>query len=438
MFPPTTPESVGLPSVALLALIDRLEREGHDPHSLIVLRDGREIAAGWWAPYARERVHRLYSLSKSFTSTAVGLAIDEGRLGLDDPVLGFFPDLAPDNPSENLRAMRVRDLLTMACGQDEDASGEFRKGGDWARAFLSRPVPHEPGSFFLYNSGATYMLSAILARVTGESLLDYLRPRLLDPLGVGPARWETDPDGIAVGGWGLYVTTDALARFGQLLLQRGQWDGRQLVPEAWIDEATAKQVDNSRNENPDWRQGYGFQFWQSRHGFRGDGAFGQICAVLPERRLVVAITSATDEMQGMLDALWEELFASLQDGALPEDAEASAALDARLASLSVPHPEGDDSAYDGPFALRGSEGEFRIGLHGWEENPVGLGAVPGPMAAWGTFEGPGRLVARCVALESTESMEVRFELSKGGVGAEYKARGTWGASQGELDVTYAF
>ena len=391
MFPPATPESAGLPSSAVLALIDRLEREGHDPHSLMVLQDGREVAAGWWAPYRRERVHRLYSLSKSFTSTAVGLAIHEGRLGLDDPVLGFFPDEAPESPGENLRAMRVRDLLTMSCGQDADASGEFRKGDDWARAFLGWPVPHAPGTHFVYNSGATYMLSAILARVTGEGLLDYLRPRLLDPLGAGPARWETDPQGVAVGGWGLYLTTDAIARFGQLLLQRGRWGERQLVPEAWIDEATAKQVDNSANENPDWRQGYGYQFWRSRRGFRGDGAFGQFCVVVPERGLVVAITSASDDLQGALDAVWS-LLDALKDEPLPENPDGAEALKARLAGLATT-----------------GFGE------GWVERAEGLGPVPGPMAVAGS---------RYVALESTESMVVED--------GRYAARGTWAPREGTL------
>ena len=392
MFPTATPESQGLPSAAMTALIDRLEGEGHDPHSLMVLRNGQEVAAGWWAPYARNRVHRLYSLSKSFTSTAVGLAIHEGRFGLDDPVVGFFPSLAPPGPSENLRAMRVRDLLTMTCGQDADPSGEFRTGRDWVRRFLAAPVPHAPGTHFVYNSGATYVLSAILARATGEGLLAYLRPRLLDPLGVGPARWETDPDGIAVGGWGLYLTTDAIARFGQLLLQKGRWGEAQLVPEAWVEAATAKQVENGgEGDWGDWGEGYGFQFWRSRRGFRGDGAFGQVCAVVPERGLVVAITSATDAIQGMLDAVWAMVDA-LRDEPLPDDPDGFEELKRRLAGLAV-------SGFE----------------DGWEERAEGMGPVPGPIAV---------ADGRVVALESTESMVVEE--------GRYVARGTWGPREGTL------
>ncbi len=392
MFPLVTPESAGLPSAAVLDLIDRLEREDHDPHSLILLRDGRTLAEGWWAPYRRDRVHRLYSLSKSFTSMAVGLAIHEGRLGLDDPVLGFFPDEAPPEPSDHLQAMRVRDLLTMSCGQDADDIRELRESDDWPRVFLSRPVPHPPGTYFLYNSSATYMLAAILARITGEGLLDYLRPRLLDPLGVGPARWETDPQGIATGGWGLSLTTDAIARFGQLLLQKGRWGDRQLVPEGWVEAATSKQVDNARNASPDWRQGYGFQFWRSRHdAFRGDGAFGQFCVVVPDRRVVVAITSASDNLQGVLDAVWS-LLEALSDAPLGDNPDATEKLRGRLAGLHAPGFE-----------------------HGWEERAEGVEPVPGPI---GTANG------RIVALESTESMVVE--------GTRYSARGTWGLREGTI------
>ncbi len=428
MFPPATPESMGLPSGAILALVDRLEREGHDPHSLIVLREGHSLAEGWWAPYRRERVHRLYSLSKSFTSTAVGLAIDEGKLSLDDSVLGFFPDLAPEAPGENLRTMRVRDLLTMSCGQDaDDRTSDLAKEPDgvWMRAFLRRPVPYAPGTHFFYNSSATYALSAILARVTGENLLDYLRPRLFDPLGIGPARWETDPNGIAVGGWGLDLTTDAIARFGQLLLQRGRWEGRPIVPEAWIDEATMAHADNSANENPDWRQGYGYQFWRSRHGFRADGAFGQFCLVLPERRLVVAITSATDDLQGVLDEVWEEILTKMGDAPLPDDPDAFEALQSALSTRRVFSPAGWKEPE--PPTIAG----LRVGIADWIENEEGIqGLMPGPVAARGRWAIRDQAIfqARLVSIESTESMTVVVEKGE----AKYHARGTWGPREGIL------
>lgn len=436
MFPHTTPESAGLPSAAILAFLDRLEREDHDPHSVMILRDGKTLAEGWWAPYQRDRVHQLYSLSKSFTSTAIGIAVEEGRLNVEDKVLDFFPDLAPENPSANLRAMRVKDLLTMTAGHDADDRSDMNAEPDgvWMRAFLRRSVPFEPGTHFLYNSSATYALSAILQRLTGETLLDYLRPRLLDPLGVGPARWETDPNGINVGGWGLYVTTDVIARFGQFLLQKGRWEDRQLVSEAWIDEATSAQADNSSNENPDWKQGYGYQFWRSQHGFRGDGAFGQFCLMLPERRLVVAITSASDNLQGVLNAVWEEILAPLTDVRLRENHETFEALRKRLANLSLPFPEGDNAGYEGAISLKRGEGELRLGTHGWVESAEGLLPVlPGPVVGRAARQEDGTWLAKIQSIESTESIIARFIFERPVKdGLVYNARGTWGPKSGRI------
>ena len=224
-----------------------------------------------------------WSLSKSFTSTAVGLAVAEGKLNIDDPVLRFFPEDAPAQPSENLQAMRVRDLLTMSTGHA--AEPNLGKDNVWTKKFLAEPVAHKPGSTFLYNTPATYAQSAIVSKVTGQTVLDYLTPRLFEPLGIEKPKWDTSPQGISIGGYGLYLRTEDIAKFGQLYLQKGMWDGRQLVPSEWIAAATSRQVENNKapsGGNPDWREGYGFQFWQCRHGaYRGDGRDGQFCIVLP-------------------------------------------------------------------------------------------------------------------------------------------------------------
>ncbi|MBW7461807.1 serine hydrolase, partial [Paenibacillus sepulcri] len=152
---------------------------------------------------------------------------------------------------------------------------------------LAAPVEHEPGTHFVYNSGATYMLSAILQKVTGQTLLEYLQPRLIEPLGIKGAAWDVCPRGINVGGWGLNVTTEDIARFGQLYLQKGMWNGQRLLTEEWIAEATSSQISNGDGGVNDWAQGYGYQFWRCRHGvYRGDGAFGQFCIVMPEQDAV--------------------------------------------------------------------------------------------------------------------------------------------------------
>ncbi|HEY5518847.1 MAG TPA: serine hydrolase domain-containing protein, partial [Cellulomonas sp.] len=172
--PRSTPEDQGVSSRALLALIDDLERSSPELHSLMVLRHGAVLAEGWWAPFAADRAHQLFSLSKSFTSAAVGLAQAEGLLTVDDLVLDHCPDEAPAEPGEHLARMRVRDLLTMTAGHDADPSDAVFAAPDWVRAFLAQPVEHAPGTHFTYNTAATYLLSAMVQKVTGERLLDYL------------------------------------------------------------------------------------------------------------------------------------------------------------------------------------------------------------------------------------------------------------------------
>lgn len=340
--PRSAPEAQGVSSVDLLAFIEALDAAG-DPavadgiHSLVLVRHGVVIAEGWWAPYGPELRHQLYSLSKSFTSTAVGIAAAEGKLRVDDPVIGFFPEEAPAEPSAHLKAMRLRDLLRMATGHQGEPP--HLRSESWVRQFFAHPVPFKPGTHFLYNTPATFMQSAIVQKATGEKLHDYLGPRLFAPLGIEGATWEESPEGMSVGGFGLSVRTGDIATFGQMLLQKGTWEGRQIVPAAWVDEATSRQVGNGSNPDSDWDQGYGYQFWRCRYGaYRGDGAFGQYCIVLPEEDAVVAITSGTRDMQRVLDIVWQKLLPAFRAVPLPADDAAAGALSAKLAALRVPLP----------------------------------------------------------------------------------------------------
>ncbi len=347
--PRSAPEAQGIPSAAILAFLTDIQQNIHDLHSLMLLRHGHVVAEGWWAPYAPAHPHMLYSLSKSFTSTAVGLAVAEGRLTVDDRVVDFFPDELPETVGEHLSTMRVRHLLSMATGHGADTTGAMRENpdGDWVAAFMAQPVAHEPGTWFVYNSGATYMLSAILHKLTGETLLDYLQPRLFEPLGITDPTWESCPRGVNVGGWGLSIKTEEIARFGQLYLQRGEWQGQQLVPAAWVAEATSSQVDNNNGHSPnvDWQQGYGYQFWRCQHGaYRGDGAFGQFCIVLPEQDAVIAITAGVSNMQALLDRVWLHLLPSMDANPLPADQVAQEQLNANLASLALQPQAGEASA----------------------------------------------------------------------------------------------
>jgi CubicO group peptidase (beta-lactamase class C family) len=392
------PEAEGISSSAVLEFIRAVEQHTHPLDSVqgfILLRHGNVAAEGWWTPYGPQSPHSLYSLSKSFTATAIGLAVQEGLLTVDDRVLQFFPDDAPANPSENLKAMRVRHLLSMNTGHQEDTTGHVfgdlyqvslfgsraRRQGEtteqrlrdeddnWPRTFLSLPVPYQPGTWFVYNTAATYMLSAIITRLTGQTLLEYLRPRLLDPLGIESPTWETDPRGLNIGGSGLHIKTEEIARFGQMYLQNGTWDGKSILTEQWIAEATSSHSDNSNTQtNPDWMVGYGYQFWRCRHNaYRGDGAFGQYCIVLPEQDAVLAIIGGVRNMQAVLDNVWEHLLPAMQPEALPADPQAHDELCAKLELLSLPLPKGQPSS---PRAEQWSEKTYQL-----ESNDLKLESV---------------------------------------------------------------
>jgi len=344
--PRADPESQGIRSSAIQAFVEGAEAKIDALHSLMLLRHGKVVAEGWWTPYGKDDPHVMFSLSKSFTSTAVGLAIAEGKLSLDDSVLAAFPEDAPAAPSENLKAMRLRDLLSMSTGQHaEDVSAfHFDSDDKLTRVFLSLPVAHKPGTHFWYNTPATYMASAMVQKATGQTVLDYLRPRLFEPLGIQDPTWDASKQGITLGGFGLRIRTEDIARFGQLYLQKGEWQGQRLVPAAWIAVATARQVSNGSNPQSDWEQGYGYQFWRCRHGvYRGDGAFGQFCVVMPEQDAVVAITSGTRDLQGVLNLVWEHILPALQPSALPSDDVAVTALRRKLASLSLAPAAGEAS-----------------------------------------------------------------------------------------------
>jgi CubicO group peptidase (beta-lactamase class C family) len=347
--PRSSPEQQGISSADVLDFVEAADKDVDTMNSFMLVRHGYVVAEGWWAPYDRETPHILYSLSKSFTSTAVGLAIAEGKFTLDDPVLKFFPDDAPADPSVNLKAMRVRDLLRMATGNQIEApirvDDPSKQSDTWVKTFLNHPVPFKPGTHFLYNSPATYMLSAIVQKTTGMTVLDYLRPRLFDPLGFKDPTWVMSPQGINAGAYGLSIRTEEIARFGELYLRKGMWNGKQLIPAAWVEQATSMQTATGSAPTSDWDQGYGYQFWRSRHNsFRGDGAFGQYCMVIPELDAVVAITSGVRNMQQVMNLVWDKLLPAMKPGRLPENATARRQLQDRLNRLTVKFPGGSASS----------------------------------------------------------------------------------------------
>lgn len=308
------------------------EADDLELHSLMIVTDGNVIYEDWRNGAAADQPHILHSVSKTFTSLAVGLAVAEGKLSVDEKMVDIFPEYVPDSVSANLADMEVRDLLTMTCGHAVDHSSEMRQlakadsSFNWVKQFMSYPVEYRPGVIYCYNSVGTMMLSAIVQKRTGEKLVDYLTSRLFEPLGIEGAHWEESGSGICFGGWGLYLKTEDLAKTGQLILQKGEWNGRQIVSREWIADMTRMQVESSpagRNlvqlaENPgfkpgpDWIQGYGYQMWMCRHNaFRADGAQGQYILVLPEQNSVVAMTANIGNMQKELDLVWQYILPAL-------------------------------------------------------------------------------------------------------------------------------
>ncbi|NQX12706.1 beta-lactamase family protein [Microbacteriaceae bacterium VKM Ac-2855] len=340
----STPSAHRIDAAGIRAFVDALESAADiEPHSLMLLRDGEIVAESWWAPYSAERPHLLYSLSKSFTSTAVGFAVAEGLLDLDDTVISHFPELDAEITDPRTRAMKLRHILAMASGHREETIDRARANDpvDLVRGFLLIRPDAEPGTLFAYNQPCTFTAAAIVQRVTGLSLTEYLRPRLLDPLGIDRFGWLRDESGREFGYSGLHARTEAIAALGQLYLQRGEWQGRQLLPAGWVDDATRSHVANGTDPDSDWAQGYGFQFWIARHGYRGDGAYGQFCVVLPEHGVVLAITGQSLNMQGVLDLAWTHLLPAID---VAGDAAADTSLAEQLADRALVPVRDDGNA----------------------------------------------------------------------------------------------
>ncbi len=313
--PRSTPEQQGVPSDAVLRMVRRWQDEGNEPHGVVVIRHGHVVAEGAWRPWPRDGLRLVYSVSKTFLAMAAAFAEAEGLLVRDERLVDVFPEAASAAGPRAAR-LTVEDCLRMSTGHHADTLDTvpgLAGGGEEAVApFLAAEPDEEPGSWFLYHNGASRVLALAVQRRTGERLLDYLGPRLLDPIGVTDAAWTTWA-GSDLGFSGLHVTTDTVARLGLLLLQDGVWQGRQVLPQGWVATASSALADTSHHPDPaDWRVGYGYQMWRSRHGFRADGAYGQFALVVPHHDLVVAVTSCTETTHEVLDAVWDELLPRAQ------------------------------------------------------------------------------------------------------------------------------
>lgn len=369
--PRSTPEAEGIASAGIAAFIEAVDASELEVHSFMLLRNGNVVAEGWWEPYGADRKHIMFSVSKTVTALGVGIAADEGRLSLDDRVVSFFPEVVTDSVSPETRQLTVRHLLTMSVGQEQEAG---RSDAGWVHAFLHNPPVYEPGTRFMYNNMASFVLSAIVQKATGERLFHYLQPRLFEPLGLQNISWDINPEGYTVGMIGARLHTEDLAKLGQLLLQKGQWNGEQLVSAAYVDDLATVHIENHDPETPlearnDGQRGYGYQVWHGRHNsFRLDGLGGQLSIVLPDYDAVVVLTSNVRTIQDELDLVWEHLIPAFADGRLPADPAAHAHLNERLSTLEIAPV--DHTEQHGSADTDGSPRQYTL-----QENPLGIRTV---------------------------------------------------------------
>lgn len=284
------------------------QRKGCSIHTLEIYQDGECLARLASEPYDCTDKRQVYSLSKSFCSTAVGIATDEGLFSLDDRIVDLFPESAPAEISAHLAQMTVRHILTMNSGIHVCRFPAVSCADDVAKAFLRDEFPSAPGTHFAYDTSATLMLSALVQKYAKMTVLDYLNEKLFGHMDITNVKWQTTRHGISEGGVGIHVSVDDIAKLGLLYLNRGVFNGKRLLSEKWISEVALPHSDNSSNGNPDWSVGYGYQFWvNAKEGYRGDGAYGQLCMIFPERQTVVAIQAETRDMQGEINCVYSLL-----------------------------------------------------------------------------------------------------------------------------------
>lgn len=367
--PRSTPEAQGVSSEAIAQAFKKLEDKGYEVHGLMIMRHGQVIAEHWWAPFAPETQHAMYSATKTFTGCAVGFAVQEGLLKVSDKVISFFPELLPKEMPQYLEDLTVEHLLTMSCGH---ASTRYAgSGAEQIRNFLATPFSSKPGTVFFYDVACSHVLSHILTRVTGVSTYEYLKPRLLDKLGIIDPVWEMDLDGVNMGNGGTHMRTSDLAKLGQFLLNGGSWNGEQLLNKDWVKAQTTPHIfqrpelSEEENMKDDGGQGYGYQTWMGRHGsYRAIGGCNQLAMVIPEYDVVVASTGFVRDEAGF-NQVFYELLEGMSDKKLKPNKGFD--LNAAIADYAYPAPYADAGS---ALALRNCTKIYRI-----YQNELGITGV---------------------------------------------------------------
>ncbi len=311
----STPEEQGMDAQQLALMLKAVKRQRMGLHSLLVIRNGYMVSETYFGSYNKDTRHSLYSCTKSFISTLVGIAIDQGYIdGTERPVLGFFPDRAFQNRDARKEAMTIADLLTMRSGLDwqegDPVYGEMYRSRDWVKFVLDEPMVEQPGSQFVYCSGCSHVLSAIVQQETGQNTRDFAEKTLFEPLGITGADWELDAGGIPIGGWGLQITPRDMARLGYLYLNNGMWDGRQIVSAGWVRAATTRYTETDSKIG----LGYGYQWWiyPSFGAYAALGRYGQTIFVAPDLDLVIVTTAQVDGHDALFKLIEEYVIPAIK------------------------------------------------------------------------------------------------------------------------------
>ncbi|MDR0449702.1 MAG: beta-lactamase family protein [Treponema sp.] len=427
-----TPENLGIPPEAILNFIEHLERRRLCMHSVMILRHDRIAAEAHYPPFSGDSPHRMFSTTKTFVSMAVGLLIGEGKISLQSRMADFFPEYLPEKIPGYTAEMTVRDLLLMATPYDRTTYTV--KDDNWARTFYKARPSHRGGAVFNYDTSGTVALNALVEKLSGQNLVDYLRPRLLEPLGFSSGVWCVErPEGGAWGGSGLICSARELARFGLFLLHRGNWQGRQLVSASYMAEAVSPLIDNRVSTGaPELQFGYGYQIWRTRHnGYGTYGMGSQLAICAPEKDLLLVTTGDTQSVQNgpdiVLDAFWTGVYPRIAEGKLDEDREARAKLADKLGRLEFPPVDGETAS---PRQEHYGGGDYLF-----DDNPMKISR------ARFEFSGEGGLIKY---RNATGDHELRFGLGgyaegifpetgyfgkrigvPAGRGFRYKASGAW-------------
>jgi CubicO group peptidase (beta-lactamase class C family) len=306
------PESQGMDS-ALLAQGVAYAEQDMALHSLLVIRHGVIVSETYFSSYKASTLHELYSVTKSFTATLVGIALDQGDLpDVDQRVVDFFPELTFLALDERKEAMTIKDLLTMTSGlawqEGDPVYRAMYLSPDWVKLVMDLPMVADPGSEFVYCSGCSHVLAGIVQQATGEELSDFAQANLFKPLGIEKYTWENDAQGISIGGWGLSLSSRDMAKLGYLYLHEGQWDGKQVVSADWVKAATSKQVTTEGED------GYGYQWWvfPSLGGYAALGLYGQTVFVAPEQDLIVVTTAQEPDHEGIFRLIQDFVLKAIQ------------------------------------------------------------------------------------------------------------------------------